>query len=282
MGTAVGRTLRIDAPSAEDLASFHRDGYVAFSSVFTDEGLEGITDEILRQPQVVAYLGMAEEERRRLDRPYRLGVRNWDDKEYWSDQLIDAPLVGALLQAISSEGFHFCHSTLHLTLRGAPAIPYHQDHHHWKHSNPLNIAERGRWYIQMLYYPNGFTLGDASVSVIPGSHRVDEVPGVTPEKLLAGAHDEEAGRRLEERHLELPPSSMVFLNARCFHAVAPKPADSPQEIRIFFNYIFKEVGPPHRFTQPIPPAWLEKASVSRRRLFEREAFAPEIWPLSPV
>ena len=74
MGTAVGRTLRIDAPSAEDLASFHRDGYVAFSSVFTDEGLEGITDEILRQPQVVAYLGMAEEERRRLDRRGVTGV----------------------------------------------------------------------------------------------------------------------------------------------------------------------------------------------------------------
>ena len=32
MATTVGRTLRIDAPSSEDLANLHRDGYVANST----------------------------------------------------------------------------------------------------------------------------------------------------------------------------------------------------------------------------------------------------------
>ena len=186
----------------------------------------------------------------------------------------------SLLQALDSKGFHFCHSTLSLSLPGAGGIGFHQDHHHWKHDNPINIAERQRWYIQMLYYPNGFTCGDASLSVIPGSHRVDETPAVTPEKLLGGEYDDEAGRPLEERALELPAGSMVFLNARCFHAVSAKPVDSPQEYRLFSNYIFKEIGPPHRFTQPIPPQWLEGASPYRKSLFERQAYAPEIWPLT--
>jgi len=268
--------FRITAPSPDDLAAFHEDGYVAFPAVLSDAGLAGLTDEILRHQAVAAYLAKSPAKRDSL----RLSHRNWDDKEFWSDQLIDAPLVKSLLQALDSEGFHFCHSTLHLSLPGAGGIGFHQDHHHWKHDNPINIAERQRWYIQMLYYPNGFTRGDASLSVIAGSHRIGETPAVTPEKLLGGEYDDEAGRPLEERALELPAGSMVFLNARCYHAVSAKPVDSPQDYRLFSNYIFKEIGPPHRFTQPIPPRWLEGASPYRKSLFEREAYAPEIWPLT--
>ena len=155
-----------------------------------------------------------------------------------------------------------------MSLPGAAGIDFHQDHHHWKHDNPINIAERQRWYIQMLYYPNGFRRSDASLALIPGSQRIGETPDLTPAKLLSGECDAEAGRPLKERALELPAGSMVFLNARCFHTVAAKPVDSPQQYRLFANYIFKEVGPPRRCTQPIPPGgWrgqmpIEKACSS--------------------
>jgi len=269
--------FQIDAPTAEDLATFYRDGYVAFPAIFTEEGLAGLMDETVNHEQIVDFVRQTDEARTKLNQPYQLLVRDWNNKGPWSDQLFDAPLVTALLQAVIGDQYHFCHSTLHVSLRGAPSLHFHQDHHHWKHDNPINIAERERWYIQMLYYPNGFTRGDRSLSVIPGSHRVAPTPDVTPDKLLAGEYDEVAGRPLQVEHLELPPGSMVFLNARTFHGVAPKPVDSAQPFRIFLNYIFKEVGPPHRWTQAIPPEWLENASPQRKMLFQREPYTPGCW-----
>ena len=113
--------------------------------------------------------------------------------------------------------------------------------------------------------------------IIPGSHRVSPTREVTPEKLLAGEFDDEAGRKLEVRHLELPPGSMVYLNARMFHGVEPKPLNSLQEYRLFVIDIFKEVGPPHRHTQEIPPEWMEQANPERKKMFQRAPYSPECW-----
>ena len=272
--------LRINAPRAEDIAAFRRDGFAVFSDVFTDEGLAGITDEILSLEAVVDYLDESEEELGRLESTNRLRMKPWNDKGPWAERLFDAPLVTALLRALVGDSFHFCHSTLHLSCPGAGAIAFHQDHHHWKHDNPVNLAERDTWYIQMLYYPNGFKRGDTSLSVIPGSHRIEPTSNVTPETLLDGTHDDRAGRRLMAEDLELPPGSMVLLNARTFHAVAPKPLLSAQAYRIFANYIFKAAGPPHLFTQAIPAEWMQRAGPERKKLFRRAPYSPGCWSRS--
>ena len=47
--------FRIDAPSVDDLTAFHQDGYVVFPSVFSDEGLQGLIDEIMSCEQVVEF-----------------------------------------------------------------------------------------------------------------------------------------------------------------------------------------------------------------------------------
>ena len=151
------------------------------------------------------------------------------------------------------------------------------DHHHWYHENPINLAEREKWYIQVLYYPNGFTRGDRSLLALPGSHRVSPNKDATPDKMLNGEFDDEAGRKLEVRRLELPPGSLVYLNARMFHGVEPKPLDSSQAHRLFLVEIFKEAGPPHRHTQAIPDNWIERAGPERKRLFQREPYSPECW-----
>ena len=95
--------------------------------------------------------------------------------------------------------------------------------------------------------------------------------------MLAGEYDAEAGSKLEEVRLEVPPGSMVYINARIFHAVEAKPADSPQAHRIFNIDIFKEAGPPHRYTQQIPHGWLARAGSERRRLFAREPYVDGCW-----
>lgn len=269
--------FRIDSPSEEHVTAFRRDGYAAFPAVFTEAALEGLTDEVLNYDPVREFLHLSAEERGRLNNPSIYFIRPWNDRGFWSDRLIDAPLVTALLTKTVGPDYHFCHSALNVALRGAGPIGFHQDHHHWFHNNPVNLAERDKAYIQILYYPNGFTRGDRSLLVIPGSHRVSPTPEVTPEKLLAGAYDDQAGREFRVEQLELPPGSMVYLNARMFHGVEPKPLDSPQAYRLFVIDIFKEAGPPHRYTQEIPTEWMERAGPERKKLFQREPYSPACW-----
>ena len=269
--------LRIEAPSAANLAVFHQDGYLAYPDILTDAGREGLIDEIVHYAPVQAFLSLSGEQRAKQTNSSQYFIRPWNDRGAWSDQLIDAPLVTALLQATIGGAWHFCHSAMNVAARGAPGGSLHMDHHHWFHDNPVNLAERDNWYIQVLYYPNGFRRGDRGLSIIPGSHRVAPTAKVTPERLLAGDFDREAGRELKLRQLELPPGSMIYLNARTFHGVAAKPSDSPQEYRLFAIDIFKQAGPPHRHTQEIPPEWLARATPERRRMFLREAYTAASW-----
>ncbi len=274
MTTHMRALFRIPGPSQADIEAFHNDGYIAYPDVFTDGAREALIDEIEELDHVRAYIqqlktGAAEQ------KPYF--IRPWNDRGPYADRLIDDPFITALLQATIGDDYHFCHSALNIAPRGAPPLRYHQDHHHWRHENPVNLAERDKYYIQVLYYLNGFSLGDRNLKVIAGSHKVAPTQDATPERMLAGELDAEAGRPLEEKRLELPPGSMVYINARIFHAVEPKPADSKQPYRFFNIDIFKEAGPPHRYTQEIPPEWIARAGPQRKKLFKREAYSEGCW-----
>lgn len=269
--------FKLAAPTAADLASFDRDGYIAYPDVMTDDYREALIEEVISADPAAQFLGLSEEERSILERSTVHFVRPWNDRGPLSDALIDAPLIKALLEATIENDYHFCHSSMNLAMRGAETVRFHQDHHHWNHENPINLAERDNYYIQILYYPTGFTRGDRSLIAIPGSHRVPPTADVTPDRLLSGEFDEQAGRKLEAVHLELPPGSFVYLNARMFHGVDPKPLDSPEPYRMFLIDIFKEAGPPHRYTQEIPQSWLNSASPHRQKLFDREPYTETCW-----
>ena len=267
--------FRLSGPSREDIDSFHNDGYIAYPDIFTDDGREGLIEDITHhfEPtrQYIESLQNGDEQ----ERAYF--IRPWNDRGEYSDRLIDDPFISTLIRETIGDAYHFCHSALNIAPRGIGPVPFHQDHHHWKHENPVNLAERDNYYIQILYYPNGFTCGDRNLKVIAGSHRVAPTVEATPERMLAGDFDDEAGCRLEERRLELPPGSMVYIDARIFHAVEAKPVDSPQLYRIFVIDIFKEAGPPHRYTQHIPPEWMEHATPERIKLFSRDGYTEGCW-----
>lgn len=275
METKLDSLFRLSTPSQEDIDSFHNDGYIVYPDVFTDDGREGLIDEITRQFQPThQYI----ESLKNGDKPERsYFIRPWNERREYSDRLIDDPFITALLRATIENDYHYCHSALNIAPRGIGPVQFHQDHHHWKHENPINLAERDNYYIQILYYPNGFTRGDRNLKVIPGSHKVAPTREATPERMLAGEYDSEAGQKLEEKRLELPPGSMVYIDARIFHAVEAKPVDSPQLYRIFVIDIFKEVGPPHRYTQQIPLEWIERATPHRKKLFDREGYTEGCW-----
>ncbi len=274
MATEFHSLFRLSCPSQADIDCFHNDGYIVYPDVFTDEAREKLIEEITQLEPVRQYIEALE---CNDGEPKSYFVRPWNDRGPYGDRLIDDPFITALLQATIGDNYHFCHSALNIAPRGIGALGYHQDHHHWKHENPLNLAERDGYYIQILYYPNGFMLGDRSLKVISGSHRVAPTKEATPEKMLAGAFNAEAGCQLEEKRLTLPPGSMVYINARIFHAVEAKPLDSRQPYRIFNIDIFKESGPPHRYTQEIPAEWMERACPERKKLFMREAYTEGCW-----
>lgn len=259
-------------PDPADIESFHRDGYILYEDVMREDTREGLIDEIYGMPDVAAYVDAPVP-----DPPQSFFRRPWDDRGPIGHRLIDDPFVLELLRQTVEDDVHFCHSALNLAPRGIDAVRYHQDHHHWNHDNPINLAERNGYYIQILYYPNGFTVGDRNVKVIPGSHRVAPTQQATPERMLAGEYDDEAGRPLQEVRLQVAPGSMVYIDARMFHAVEAKPQDSGQAHRIFCIDIFKQAGPPHRHTQPIPPQWLASANDTRRQLFDREPYVDGCW-----
>ncbi len=266
--------FRVNGPTQAEIDAFHTDGFISYPNVFTDVARESLIKEIGDLDHVRAYIQQMESGDVE-PRPYF--VRPWNDRGPYADQLIDDPFIASLLGATIGSDYHFCHSALNIAARGAPPLGYHQDHHHWRHENPVNLAERDRYYVQILYYLNGFTLGDRNLKVIPGSHRVAPTREAAPERMLAGEFDEEAGRPLKEKRLALPPGSMVYINARIFHAVEPKPVDSPQPYRFFNIDIFKEAGPPHRYTQEIPPEWTARASQHRKKLFTRAAYSEGCW-----
>jgi len=283
MATDLKTLFRVPGPSEADIESFHNDGYIAFPDVFTDQARESLINEIEGLEQVREFVSQLPQNR---GEPEAFFIRPWNDRGPYSDQLIDDPFITNLLTATIGEAYHFCHSALNIAPRGIGPIRYHQDHHHWKHENSVNLAERDRYYVQILYYLNGFSDGDRNLKVIPGSHRIapteDAASDMTaasefPHRLLAGEYDAEAGRPLREKRLELPPGSLVYINARIFHGVEPKPLDSPQPYRIFNIDIFKEAGPPHRHTQEIPAEWIARAGPARRKLFVREAYTEGCW-----
>ena len=249
MATDLKSLFRIPGPSQSDIESFHNDGYIAFPDVFTDHARDSLINEIEGLNQVREYVTHLKSNR---GEPKAYFIRPWNERGPYSDQLIDDPFITALLTATIGGDYHFCHSALNIAPRGIGPIRYHQDHHHWKHENPVNLAERDKYYVQILYYLNGFSLGDRNLKVIPGSHRIAPTEDAAPDRLpadefpfrlLAGEFDSEAGRPLREKRLELPPGSMVYINARIYHGVEPKPIDSPQPYRIFNIDIFKEAGP---------------------------------------
>ena len=267
--------FRLTAPTPADVDSFHNDGYIYYPNVLKDDARTTLIDEIHCNEGVRQYLEASDQTPE--ENPNSYFVRPWNDRGPLGHCLIDDPFITTLLQATIDNDYHFCHSALNLAPRGIGPIPYHQDHHHWKHHNPINLAERDGYYIQVLYYPNGFAIGDRNLKVISGSHLVAPTEEATPERMLAGEFDSEAGRALEEVRLEVPPGSMVYINARIFHAVEAKPIESPQPYRIFNIDIFKEVGPPHRYTQEIPSGWIENADPYRQKLFLRDHYTDECW-----
>ena len=104
--------FRLAAPPADDLATFHRDGCIVLPDVFMDEGLVGLTDEILSQDSVREYFKFLAGFDSEANDPHTYVLRPWNNRSPWGNRLIDAPLITSLMQPTIGPDYHFCHSTM--------------------------------------------------------------------------------------------------------------------------------------------------------------------------
>jgi hypothetical protein len=140
--------------------------------------------------------------------------------------------------------------------------------------------QRDDWYISTFYYVEGLQPGVASLSIVPGSHRLP--PADHPEDLAtrgsslgAGVQNERMlalmeANGLTAQTLDLPPGSLIIHNSMCYHGVEPMPLDASNEHRIFADYIYKSWRYPKARTQPIPLSWLTSVRDDPERYARRK------------
>ena len=80
--------FKLTAPSANDLATFHRDGCVILPEVFTDEGLVGLIDEILSYHPIREYFKSLADLDPQVNDPHTYFVRPWNDRGPWGNRLM--------------------------------------------------------------------------------------------------------------------------------------------------------------------------------------------------
>ena len=287
---------------AAALASFRRDGFIVFEGLLSAADSGQLRQEILRCEEVQAALDGGCEVLGRevgaqpLTSLYSMGsatsldssAHHWLEPGSLSDRLADPPLIRGLLRHIIGPTFHLSTAGAGVKGRDTPSLRFHQDHWHWRSDYPVNLAARDSPYLQLLWYPDGFAVKDASLMVVPGSHAIDPLI-VEP---LPFAYIKDAETKLLATHglspvelAPMPPGSLVFMNARTYHAVTPKPASSPTALRLSCKYTYKGPGPPMAGTMIVPEGLLRAAREGddpvRRMLLEREAFTYEAWGMPP-
>jgi hypothetical protein len=54
--------FKLTHPSASDIESFHREGYIAFSNAMEDDYREALIEEVLSPNPILDFLSLSEEE----------------------------------------------------------------------------------------------------------------------------------------------------------------------------------------------------------------------------
>jgi len=265
--------------SKEEVAEFRDKGILIFPNVLAEASRDAIQQEILESPQVRAYLNHHESARVIGDRPLRLKLIPWTDQGEMSFELLLDSFVHTLLRSLIGPTYHLCHIAVRIALPGSKGVGLHQD------NRPENAAHRSRMYLQLMYYPSGASHDDGGLLFVPGSHRILDLGDFAPlgppiesttiERLNELYH-QQVGHSPVARKLTLLPGTLVCMDARLFHAVGPRPAGSGRPPRILLNHVFKEPGPPHRYTQAIPDHWpraLCESSMVQRRTKDRPVTA---------
>jgi len=98
--TTLDSLFRLSGPSQADIDSFHNEGYIAYPDVFTDDGREGLIEEITQRFEPTRQYIEALNNGDSQERSYF--IRPWNDRGEYSDRLIDDPFITAQYKQLSA------------------------------------------------------------------------------------------------------------------------------------------------------------------------------------
>lgn len=245
----------------EDVARYREDGFIVFESIMTDEARSHFIDFIDQSPEVQDLLNGTRPLTHK--KPFHGSTRNPLLNDPVTERMVDDPFLVEVLSRTIGE-FRFDHAGCTLHRPGSKGFAWHHDCY-W------GPGQRNA-YVGFLTYLDGFRRGDGSLSVVRGSHRVQnpdpQARGAKDWRDLTGGWMERTGVQLEEVHLELPAGSVVFHNTWNYHSVSPKPAGSAPRHYMYIGY--RQPGGLFPASMTLDEAFLNRQSPERRKLFERD------------
>ncbi len=181
--------------TAEDVASYERDGYVILADALPGEALEGVRRELAPYLDEAKLLGRNDFEGFRTNRVYALLA-----KAPTIAGLVEHPRVVAMLDQLLLPNFLLSANLAINLWPGETAQPWHFDDAFYSVARPrAPISVSAIWAI------DDFTADNGATQVLPGSHLWGD--DVSPEQL----HDERAVP------VEMSPGSVVIFAGTLWH-----------------------------------------------------------------
>ena len=148
--------------------------------------------------------------------------------------LIAHPQLLELARSILGENIRYDHCVSLNRRGGATGNTWHS--HEYGEDNP----DLG--FIRIFFYVNGFTINDAGLKVVPGSHlyRDKSIRAQNDEELLngwmTGKSHPVTGRPLEIVPLEVPAGTVIMMWTHAAHGVTPRKEKSDTRWAVVYAY----------------------------------------------
>ena len=223
----------------DQLASYHRDGYVVVNDLFDAEESDlllkvALSDQALAEEATAVQT--IDHTQKQDARVVFQGDGTGRKSQFWVDDNVGDDFYSAIArcrrvvdpmeQILGGEVYHWHHKMMLKHARSGGAFRWHQDFGYWHATGPCLFPYMGSCMIAV----NRTTRENGCLQVLAGSHhigliqhtRVDGQATPDPERVEA------AVERLPLVHLELDPGAGVFFHCNLLHRSDANESDHPR------------------------------------------------------
>ena len=199
------------------------DGHLALPGLLTDEAQKRLIGAL-------SHIQDISETQDLLPEPKRYAAE-YDDH---LASLIGHPQMLDLVRWMLGPEIRFDHCVTLNRRSGNDGLRWHS--HSYGEENPTLS------FVRIFFYVNGFTVNDAGLKVIPGSHlfRDSDIKAATDEELLkgwmAGKVHPLTSKPLEIEPIEVPPGTVILMWTHAAHGVTARKPDSDTRWTVVYAY----------------------------------------------
>lgn len=193
----------------QEKAEMQRDGHLILPGILTDDACAKLVQAMIHIEDLI---------KANVQDP--LPNRNAAEYDSYLESLIAHPQMLALARQVLGDNLRFDHCVTLNRPVGNQGLRWHS--HEYAEDDPT------LGFVRIFFYINGFTLGDANLKVVPGSHlyRDRSINALTDDELragwLAGKTHPLSGEPLQIEQLAAPPGTVALMWTHAAHAVHPK------------------------------------------------------------